>query len=123
MGGSVRFFVWLKRVVSVIISSTTRPETEAGPRPIKAGLGVQESGVSGDDEGSKTHRFSYRNGGDWQCPIVPPSVILWVLTMKTSVRIENTWSKTSDQKSSMDVYHHHPSNIVSCPHEYHCIMK
>ena len=47
LSGFVRFFAWLKKVVSEAISSTTRPETEAGPRPIKAGLGDQESGVSG----------------------------------------------------------------------------
>ena len=34
-------------MVSEAISSTTRPETEVGPRQIKAGLGEQESGVSG----------------------------------------------------------------------------
>ena len=47
LNGVVRLFVWLKKVVSKAISSTTRPETEVGLRPIKAGLGGQESGVSG----------------------------------------------------------------------------
>ena len=47
--------VWLKKVVSIAISSTTRPETEVGPRPIKAGLGDQESGVSGGRRSSPKH--------------------------------------------------------------------
>ena len=47
----VWFFVKLEKVVSEAISSTTRPETEAGPRPIKAVLGDQESGVSGGRRG------------------------------------------------------------------------
>ena len=51
--GDVWFFVWLKKVVSEAISSTTRPETEVGPRLIQAVLGGQESGVSGVDEGVK----------------------------------------------------------------------
>ena len=45
-------------MVSEAISSTTRPETEVGPRPIKAGLGDQESGVSGGRRGVK-------NGSIW----------------------------------------------------------
>ena len=53
MSGFVWFFVWLEKVVSEIIWSTTRPETEHGPRPIKAVLGDQESGVSGVDKGQK----------------------------------------------------------------------
>ena len=55
---------------------------------IKAGLGNQESGVSRVGEGSKRHRFGYRNGDVGHCLIVPPSVILLGLTMKTSVRVE-----------------------------------
>ena len=53
LNGDVWFFVWLKKVVSKAISSTTRPETEPGPRPVKAGLGDQESGVSGGWRGVK----------------------------------------------------------------------
>ena len=53
MSGFVWLFVWLKKVVSKAISSTTRPETEAGPRPVKVGLGEQESGVSGGRRGAK----------------------------------------------------------------------
>ena len=36
-------------------SMTTRPETEPGPRPIKADLGGQESGVSGGRRGAEEH--------------------------------------------------------------------
>ena len=53
MNGGVRLFVMLKKVVSEAISSTTRPETEVGLRPIKGGLGDQESGVSGGWRGVK----------------------------------------------------------------------
>ena len=86
VSGFVWLFFWLKKVVSKAISSTTRPETEPGRRPIKAGLGVQESGVWGSTKGSKTHRFRYRNGDEWPCRIVPPSVILPGLPTKTLVR-------------------------------------
>ena len=44
--GDVWFFVWLEKVVSEAIWSTTRPETEHGPRSIEEGLGDQESAVS-----------------------------------------------------------------------------
>ena len=58
MSGVVWLFVWLKKVVSEAIWSTTRPETEVGPRPVKVDLGDQESGVWGVNEGSKRSRFS-----------------------------------------------------------------
>ena len=51
MSGVVWLFVKLEKVVYEAISSTTRPETEQGPRPIKAGLRGQESGVSGGRQG------------------------------------------------------------------------
>ena len=88
VSGFVWLFVWLEKVVSEVISSTTRPETEPGPRPIKAGLGDQESGVSGVDDWSKSHHSRCQNGDDWQCQNISPSVILLGLIMKTSVRIE-----------------------------------
>ena len=50
-------------MVSKVISTTTRPETEVGPRPIKAGLGDQESGVSRVDEGSKNASISISKWG------------------------------------------------------------
>ena len=46
----------------------------------------------GVDEGSKSHRFGYRNGGDWQCRNVPPSVIFVGQTMKTSGRNKTVWT-------------------------------
>ena len=55
----VWFFVWLTKVVSETTYTTTRPETEVCPRPIKAALGDQESGVWVSTKGSKTSRFSF----------------------------------------------------------------
>ena len=53
----------------------TRPSTQVGPRPVEAGLGGNDDGAWGSTRGSKTHRFCFENGDDWQCPIAPPSVI------------------------------------------------
>mgnify|MGYP004515547455 CR=1 FL=1 len=35
-------------------NDTTRPATQVGPRPVKAGLGGHEEGVSGVDDGVET---------------------------------------------------------------------
>ena len=56
--GDVWFFVWLEKVVSEAIWSTTRPETEHGPRSIEEGLGDQESAVS-------RGRRLVKNGSIW----------------------------------------------------------
>ena len=87
----VWFFVWLTKVVSETTYTTTRPETEPGQRPINDGLGDHESGVSGATKRSKTHRFCFRNGDNWRCLNVPPSVILRVLTMLFPVSNKTVW--------------------------------
>ena len=45
----------------------------------------------GIDDWSKSHHSHYRNGDDWHCLNVPPSVVLMGLTMITPVRIETVW--------------------------------
>ena len=53
MSGFVRFLSGWRKWFPKPFSATTRPETEEGPRPIKAGLGDQESDVSGGRRGVK----------------------------------------------------------------------
>ena len=89
---------------SKAISSTTRPETELGPRPTKAGLGVQESGVSGGRRVAGNTSLPLSKGDDWHCRNVRPSVILAGMTMKSSVRIEMTLMKPSQRKLVMHTH-------------------
>ena len=49
--------------------------TQVGLRAVKAGLGGHDDGVLGSTRGSRAHHSSYQNGDDWQCRIVPLSVI------------------------------------------------
>ena len=43
---------------------TTWPATQVGLRTVKSGLGGHDDGASGDDEGSKSNRYRYRNGDE-----------------------------------------------------------
>ena len=51
----VGLFDWLKKVVSEAIFLDIRTRNRRGPRPIKAGLGVHESGVSRGRRGAEEH--------------------------------------------------------------------
>ena len=49
--------------------------SEGGRRGAEWCLRCHDDGVSRVDEGSKTHRFDFESRDDWQCRIMPLSVV------------------------------------------------
>ena len=72
-------------------SSTTRPETEPGPRPIKAGLGDQESGVSGGRRLVKKTSIWLSKWGRWALSDRATFSDFGCLKMKKSMSYKTVW--------------------------------
>ena len=53
-----------KKTENELKRGTTWPATQVGLRTVKSGLGGHDDGASGDDEGSKSNRYRYRNGDE-----------------------------------------------------------
>ena len=84
-------------MVSEAISSTTRPETEPGPRPVKVGLGDQESGVSGVDEAAQNTSLPLSKR--------VRSAVSECATFSDFGRADN--EDVSDNRNGLNISHHH----------------